>query len=177
MKKNLALLTTCLIGASLLSACSPPAVAEKQTAVQQQRTQAAAEAATEQTYCYECNNIKNKRIRLGKPGVIGYVAFLNQAGQPVMYTAVAGKCTSGSKRLTPTDQPEYVGNGNGGYNFTMRQAIGEDGVYGPSESYVYCFTADGRYLQWSGEYLYSDKPFDFTIKPLVIDTTGKDSHQ
>lgn len=155
--------------AGSVNSCNPEA---QPSAVEQQRYQAAREAAAEQTYCYECQNIKNRRILFGKPGVIGYVLFLNDAGQPIQYLSVKGKCTSSGKRLTPTDivtngrmssDPEAYGENN-----VVRAAVGEDGTFGSSENYVYCWTTDGRYVQWSGQYLYSDKPFDLTIKPLII---------
>src|SRR6266567_1181825 len=145
MKKN----TMLAIGAALLSVlisadeCSPQ---QPVTAVEQQRAAAQKQAASEQTYCYECKNILGRRILFGKPGVIGYVALLNQAGQPVMYVTVNGKCSSAKKRLTPvqevTELP-YRRQTNGASqgdssNTYVTDAQGEDGVYGTSEDYIYC---------------------------------------
>lgn len=165
------------LGSVLISAdaCEAPA-APAPRAVDQQRAQAAREAAIEQTFCYECENIKNRRILFGKPGLIGYVVFLNYSGQPIMYMTVQGKCTSSGKKLE--DNFREMSMDRGEYRGTeLVPGPGEDGTYGQSDSYIYCRGADGRYIQWNGNYLYSDKPFDLTIKPLVIDTSAKLSGQ
>jgi len=156
------------------------------SAVEAQRRQADAEVSKEQTYSYEIENIKHRRLLFGKPGIIGYVVFLNQSGQPVQYLTVSGKCTSAGKRITQTKQYEWMPypgiadtdkDSDRSGNYQLMDGPGEDGVYGQSEPYIYCFGADGRYWQWSGDYLYSDKPFDLTIKPLVIDTTQHEQAQ
>lgn len=155
---------------SIAASCDEPRA--PLSAVQQQRVNAAQQASVEQTYCYECENIKNRRILFGKPGVIGYILFLNDAGQPIQYLSVSGKCTSSGKRLTPIDRVTRSSSDPhdfGGENNVVRAAEGEDGAFGSSENYIYCWTTSGRYVQWSGQYLYSDKPFDLTIKPLVVD--------
>lgn len=164
-----------------LTACNPPPTSVKQTAVESQRSQAAREVAREQTWCYECENIKKRRILFGKPGKIGYVLFMNSAGQPIYYLAVDGKCTSSGKRLTQDmgrSRIPYI-NGNGYFdpglpaNYTdfyeTIKGPGEDGAFGSSEDYIYCFSASGQYYQWSGDYLYSDQPFDLRVQPIVID--------
>jgi hypothetical protein len=34
-----------------------------------------------------------------------------------------------------------------------------DGSYGENDSGIFFFTPDGKYVEWSGDYLYSDIPF------------------
>lgn len=156
------------LAALALAACSE-AVAQGPTS-QQIQAQKAAEAA--QSVVFEKNaeidNIQ-KRLKLtSNPGQIGFVLLLNQAGQPIMYTSVKGKITSGSKRLTPPEKKWSVDCGQ--YcNETLGAAPSDEGTWGASDSYVYFWTVDGQYIQWNGGYLYSDKPFRTNIKPLVID--------
>jgi len=44
----------------------------------------------------------------------------------------------------------------------------DEGTFGSSDAYVYWWTEEDQYYQWSGKYLYSDKPFRLAIEPLVI---------
>lgn len=114
----------------------------------------------------EIENIQ-KRLKLtSNPGQIGFVLLLNQAGQPIMYTSVRGKITSGGKRLTRPDTCDYADCNLSSYN--IRAAPSDEGTYGTSGEYVYFWTVDGQYVQWNGGYLYSDKPFRTNIQPLVI---------
>lgn len=134
----------------------------------------------------EADNIGFKRIMMGKPGLIGYVVFLSQDGRPIQYYTVKGKCTSGSKRLTQQRRLEFVkaygrdADGDGFVNGGQWQEVdgsSEDGTYGSSDAYIYCRTTNDAYIQWNGQYLYSTQPFDLTIKPLVIDLSGKEQGQ
>lgn len=160
-----------------VAACNEDTSAPNPTALlDQQRANATREALSEQTHSYEIENIKRRRVAFGKPGKIGYVVFLNDAGQPIMYTTIDGKCTSSGKRLTRTEELVRGDKGTDYGDFILKSKS-EDGTYGSSGPYIYCFTTDGRYLQWSGDYLYSDQPFDLTIKPLVVSTSGEETAQ
>lgn len=35
-----------------------------------------------------------------------------------------------------------------------------DGSYGENDSGIFFFTPDGKYVEWTGTYLYSDIPFE-----------------
>lgn len=119
----------------------------------------------------EIDNIQ-KRLKLtSNPGQIGFVLLLNQAGQPIMYTSVRGKVTSGGKRLTRPDECGY--SNCWGSAIVMRAAPSDEGTYGSSGEYVYFWTVDGQYIQWNGGYLYSDKPFRTNVAPLVIAVAEK----
>ena len=162
-----ALLAAC--AALSLSACDAAPMAPP--TAQQQQAQKAAEAA--QSVVFEKNaeidNIKRRLKLTSNPGQIGFVLLLNQAGQPIMYTSVKGKITSGGKRLTnPTN---WVQHDCGEYACTGAEpGPSDEGTFGSSGEYVYFWTTDGQYVQWNGGYLYSDKPFRTNIRPLVIAT-------
>lgn len=105
----------------------------------------------------EIENIQRRLKLTADPGLLGYVLLLNDAGQPIIYTTVKGKITSGGKRLT---QPYSSGTGD---------APSDEGTYGSSAPYVYFWTTSGQYIQWSGDYLFSDQPIRPAIEPLVIE--------
>lgn len=111
----------------------------------------------------EIDNIKWRLELTSKPGIVGYIMLLNDAGQPILYETVVGKVTSGSKRLTPTDRHSCEGT-----VCWNRASPSDEGTYGSSNPYIFYRTAAGEYRQWSGAYLYSDKPFRLRIEPLVI---------
>ncbi len=129
--------------------------------------QAAREAAELTTDPHEIKMIEYKRNLMGKPGLQMYVVFLNDMGQPIDYFVVEGKCSSSNKRLT--DPTRIVQGDRGSYTGAFDvPGPSEDGTYGESDEYIYCKTVDGKYKQWNGDYLMSDKPFELTIKPLVV---------
>jgi hypothetical protein len=116
----------------------------------------------------EIDNIKKRLELTANPGLLGYVVLLNEMGQPIMYTAVKGKITSGGKRLTEPDRIQDYGYGQHGGS-VVRSASSDEGTYGSSGEYVFFWTPGGQYIQWNGKFLYSDKPFRLTTEPLVLD--------
>ena len=126
-----------------------------------------AKAAAESISFTENAEIENIKARLqltSDPGLTGFVLLMNEAGQPIMYTGVKGKITSGSKRLTaPVKEWRIAGQSN-----TVAAAPSDEGTWGSSSPYIYFWTTTGQYIQWNGKYLYSDKPFRTKVAPLVI---------
>ena len=43
-----------------------------------------------------------------------------------------------------------------------------DGSYGANDNGIFFFTPDGKYLEWTGSYLYSDIPFEVDSPVLTI---------
>lgn len=43
-----------------------------------------------------------------------------------------------------------------------------DGSYGENDQGIFFFTPDGKYIEWTGIYLYSDIPFEVTTPTIVI---------
>ena len=131
------------------------------TSVQEQQAKVASQAANSLSFSdnTEIDNIKRRLELTSKPGVMGYVLLMNEAGQPIYYTSVKGKITSGGKRLTPP--------GTDG-EMTRREVPSDEGTYGHSGEYIYFWTADDQYFQWNGKYFYSDRPFRTSVEPLVV---------
>lgn len=129
-------------------------------------------AAAETIEPNEINSIFNRRVLMGKPGLQMYVVFLSKSGQPIDYFVADGKCTSSTKRLTPGYELRDTGP-----NAVLLDAASEDGTRGKSSPYIYCKTVDGKYKQWNGRYYASDAPIELTIKPVIIDTSGRNQQQ
>lgn len=151
--------------ALLLSACGEP------TPPTAKDTQArkAAEAANSIKFDEnaEIDNIKKRLELTSNPGQIGFVLLLNEMGKPVMYTGVKGKITSGGKRLTAPQEVRRADCGQYGCD-QLVEAPSDEGTYGSSNPYIFFWTTDGQYIQWSGKYLYSDKPFRISDPTIVI---------
>lgn len=154
--KRLALLLPLL----LLAACGPHAKSTKQV-----QSDKAAEAANSISFSQnaEIDNIKRRLELTSDPGAVGFIVLLNQSGQPIAYYGVKGKVTSSGKRLTRADEIWSTASSEG-----IRGAASDEGTFGSSDPYIYFWTAEGRYVQWSGEYIYSDKPLRLSVKPLVV---------
>lgn len=175
--KKLILIAGLALAAASLVACDVKTA--QQTTTDVQREAAVQRVAKQTTQCNECDMIEFKRTVMGKPGLIGYVAFLSQNGTPIAYYTVKGKCTSGSKRLTQSRRVEllryapgirYYQDGDTSNDGRTEAVDGpsEDGTYGSSGDYIFCRTTNDAYVQWNGPYLFQDQPFDLTTKALVI---------
>lgn len=166
MKTLYSILIICLFGCQQAT--------NAQTSVKSTQSEKAQAAANQIQFTEnaEIDNIKKRLELTADPGLLGYVILLNEMGQPVMYTGVKGKITSGGKRLTKTYQ---VVNWDCGQNYCNKDlpAPSDEGTYGSSGEYVYFWTPGGQYMQWNGKYLYSDKPFRLTVSPLVVMDIGK----
>jgi len=113
----------------------------------------------------EIINIKARLELTSSLSKIGYIVLMNQSGQPVAYHTVKGKVTSGGKRLTSPQQFS-----SGGVSLV---APSDEGTYGSSGEYIFFWTPQGQYVQWNGNYLYSDQPIRLRIEPLIITTENK----
>jgi hypothetical protein len=173
MKKFLlTLCAVCLLGVSM-TACNPKSNAAPPVKQSEARkAEAAASSINFRAGNAEIDNIKKRLELTSDPGLMGYIVLLNESGQPIIYETVLGKVTSGSKRLTKPYA--YVTGTQSNFKKTMLvPAPSDEGTHGSSNPYIYYWTTDGKYRQWSGDYLYSDKPFRLRIKPLVIGVTDE----
>ena len=149
--------------AGCMKSPGPPTAQQEQA----QKAQAAAQSVVFEKNA-EIENIQRRLKLTSNPGQIGFVLLMNQAGQPIMYTSVRGKITSGGKRLTAPDRCDSAGGEYCVEGSQVRAGPSDEGTYGASGEYVYFWTVDGQYVQWNGGYLYSDKPFRTNVQPLVI---------
>lgn len=152
--------------ALVFAACDVPARSKTNKVTQTQKAKQAAESIRFSANA-EIDNIKKRLELTSNPGLLGFVILLNEMGQPVMYTGVKGKITSGSKRLTPTQKLKHGDRGQYSGDYVMKTPS-DEGTWGSSAPYIYFWTTSGQYIQWNGSYLYSDKPFRLKIDPIVI---------
>lgn len=114
----------------------------------------------------EIDNIKRRLELTSNPGQLGFIILLNEMGQPVLYTSVKGKVTSGSKRLTAPDRASS--SWGGGNNTVVRASSSDEGTWGSSGEYIFFWTVNDEYIQWNGKYMYSDKPFRLKTEPIAV---------
>lgn len=114
---------------------------------------------------YWVNGQREKAIALPceitKP--LGYVVLFTESGNVIGQFTVDGKVTYLDTWLTP-DSEFYELDPDGSYSKTGGTYHNEwlpdvDGSYGPKANGIFFFTTDGKYIEWTGTYLYSDIPF------------------
>lgn len=109
---------------------------------------------------------------------LGYIVLFTESGSVVGRFVVDGKVSSLNSYLTPDS--EY-------YEKDMAYSDGDDsaravdrysnkwladvdGSYGENDTGIFFFTPDGKYVEWTGIYLYSDIPFE--IEDPVVKIGG-----
>ena len=88
---------------------------------------------------------------------LGYVVLFS--GNTVVGSFVVdGKVSSLNSYLTPDSEYYEYNTGSSG---TCRNnwLADVDGSYGTNDSGIFFFTPDGKYIEWTGTYIYSDIPF------------------
>ena len=99
---------------------------------------------------------------------LGYIVLFTESGAVVGSFIVDGKVSSLNSYLTPDSEwyeQEYWSDGDSenGANDWLADV---DGSYGENDSGIFFFTPDGKYIEWTGIYIYSDIPM--TVKDPVV---------
>lgn len=113
-------------------------------------------------------NISKRIVLFSDPNKISYV-YLVSYGKVMAFYAIKGKVTSGSKRLTASQQIIENSNYQQG-SYSTIDAPELDGTYGSSAPYVYFWTTSGTYVQWSGDYMLADTPLQLSTPPELTMT-------
>ena len=92
---------------------------------------------------------------------LGYIVLFTEGGGVVGRYVVDGKVTSLNSYLTPDSEAYSSGN-------RLEWLADVDGSYGENDQGIFFFTPDGKYIEWTGIYLYSDIPFEVTTPTIVI---------
>ena len=95
------------------------------------------------------------------PKPFGYI-ILFAGNAPVSRFIVDGKVSSLNSFLTPNAYDQYVRDGG----VKTIELSDVDGSYGENDNGIFFFTVDGNYVEWTGEYLYSDIPIEID-NPIV----------
>lgn len=96
---------------------------------------------------------------------LGYIVLITDSGAVVGNFVVDGKVSSLNSFLTP-DSEYYEMNYGGEWTEYNNWLPDIDGSYGENDSGIFFFTPDGKYIEWTGTYLYSDIPFEVS-DPVV----------
>ena len=93
---------------------------------------------------------------------LGYIVLITESGAILGSFVVDGKVSSLNSYLTPDSEYYEIATGSTPtyYNDWLADV---DGSYGTNDNGIFFFTPDGKYIEWTGIYLYSDIPF-------VVDT-------
>ena len=86
---------------------------------------------------------------------LGYIVLLDK-GVVFGRFVVDGKVSSLNSYLTPDS--EYYEYSTSDYHNEWLADV--DGSYGENDNGIFFFTTDGKYIEWTGDYLYSDIPFE-----------------
>lgn len=98
---------------------------------------------------------------------LGYIVLFDK-GVIFGKFIVDGKVSSLNSYLTP-DSEYYEKDISGRTNIADNAWLADiDGSYGSNDNGIFFFTTDGKYVEWSGDYLYSDMPFEVDEPVLTI---------
>lgn len=88
---------------------------------------------------------------------LGYIVLFTDNGAVVGSFIVDGKVSSLNSFLTPDSEYYEICTGSTvtKYNNWLADV---DGSYGQNDNGIFFFTTDGKYIEWTGTYLYSDIP-------------------
>lgn len=99
---------------------------------------------------------------------LGYIVLFS--GNVVVGSFVVdGKVSSLNSFLTPDSEYYEQEYGREGWSNGNKWLADVDGSYGQNDSGIFFFTPDGKYIEWSGDYLYSDIPFVVESPVLNVD--------
>ncbi len=99
---------------------------------------------------------------------LGYIILIS-GNTVVGRFEVDGKVSSLNSFLTPDSDYYSVSSG------TSHWLADVDGSYGANDNGIFFFTPDGKYIEWTGTYLYSDIPF--IVDNPVVNITPTEPEQ
>lgn len=99
---------------------------------------------------------------------IGYIVLFSDNGSVIGRFTVDGKITSLNSYLSP-DSDYYEINGGQSTIHRNHWLADVDGSYGTNIDGIFFFTVDGKYVEWTGNYLYSDIPFEIEDPVLKME--------
>lgn len=96
---------------------------------------------------------------------LGYIILFSNSGAVIGRFVVDGKVSSLNSWLTPDEWYMYVESLSSKQRVEMPDV---DGSYGKKADGIFFFTIDGKYIEWTGDFLYSDIPF--TVDDPILKT-------
>ena len=108
---------------------------------------------------YWVNGQREKALSLPCPveKPLGYVVLMLEGVGVVGNYVIDGKVSSLNSFLTPDSESyEYSAGETSKKNNWLADV---DGSYGENDNGIFFFTTDGKYIEWTGTYIYSDIPY------------------
>lgn len=108
---------------------------------------------------YWVNGQREKALSLPCPveKPLGYVVLMLEGVGVVGNYVIDGKVLSLNSFLTPDS--EYYEYSAGETSKKNNWLADVDGSYGENDNGIFFFTTDGKYIEWTGTYIYSDIPY------------------
>lgn len=106
---------------------------------------------------------------------LGYIVLFTESGSVIGRFVVDGKVSSLNSFLTPDSEYYEKNTSYRSSNTATSYSVDDysnkwladvDGSYGENDIGIFFFTPDGKYIEWTGIYLYSDIPFEVS-DPVV----------
>lgn len=115
---------------------------------------------------YWVNGLKEKAMSVERPAQVplGYCVLISM-GNVMAQFCVDGKVTSLNSYLTAEYTNVEYGCGDG-HGYYEKPTADVDGSYGDNDDGIFFFTPQWQYVEWSGDYIYTDEPF--TISNTVL---------
>ena len=112
---------------------------------------------------YWVNGQREKALSLPCPveKPLGYVVLMLEGVGVVGNYVIDGKVSSLNSFLTPDSEYYEQDYGSDGYSLGDGNSwlADVDGSYGENDNGIFFFTTDGKYIEWTGIYIYSDIPY------------------
>lgn len=112
---------------------------------------------------YWVNGQREKALALPCPvdKPLGYVVLMLEGVGVVGNYIIDGKVSSLNSFLTPDSEYYEQEYGSNGYSVGdgNNWLADVDGSYGENDNGIFFFTTDGKYIEWTGTYIYSDIPY------------------
>ena len=115
-------------------------------------------------------NIKRRLERINKENMVSYI-YLISYGRVMAYYTVSGKVSSLNSYMTPMEQLVRTNNPN--TTWFAVESPDQDGSYGKNVDGVFFFSTEGNYVEWRGEYLWSDQPLKLSQPVELIQVVGE----
>lgn len=153
MKRIIAIITTLLFGALVLTGC------EASEATQRKELQ----KTTTLDNSLEKANLKERLERENDPNATRYVYLMN-FGQIVGYYVIEGKVSSAGSQLAP--EQEVIDACSADVCPVVVDSAQDDGTYGQGDPGVFFFLADGTMVTTDLNVIQSDAPMEIDV-PLL----------
>lgn len=177
MRKIISILLMCTLTICILSGCdvestSTTSDVQKQQSIarnfeQSQPTPTDIDYSLERynliRRAYWVNGQREKALSLPCPveKPLGYVVLMLEGVGVVGNYVIDGKVSSLNSFLTPDSEYYEQEYGSNGYSMGNGNSwlADVDGSYGENDAGIFFFTTDGKYIEWTGTYIYSDIPY------------------